>query len=227
MIWIVAALVFASLLLNTLAVQTECMEYNPSFDDFLSLADSKAVEFTYFNPSTDDIRAYVMSEYGLDTQFAILRVGSDYVWLIAKKIDPPISKEETYRGIKIKVLNDVCWAYFNGITIYGKVEAVKGSIDAYYSGETLYNYLKDEGLYTSVKDCDYLKIMKGNYCPFCSSFKLIRAKVVGDKYIFKIYSGGKWKTSVENSFSPIFVEKHRKTLVIGVNGLEVTEIRAV
>jgi len=224
MIWVLALVALLSLALNT-AVQTECTEYKPSLGDFLSLTDERAVEFNYFNPSSDGIKSYTSSEYGTEVQFAIFRVHDSYVWLIGRKIDPPIASSEEYRGIKLKTLKDVCWAYFNGITIYGTVEDVKSTINSYYSEETLLNYLKDRGI--RITDCDYLKVLKGNYCPFCNSFKVVKAKNIGDKYVFKVYSDGKWSYSIESSFTAGIFEKHRKKIEIDVQVMEVNAVRTI
>ncbi|AEA47994.1 hypothetical protein [Archaeoglobus veneficus] len=230
MIWLIAIVALASIALNSAAIlQTECSQVEPTLEDFLSLADGRAVEFVYFNPSTEDISSYISSEFGVDSPFAFFMIDGRYVLLIGKKIEPPLAVEEEYRGVKLKILDDVCWAEFNGITIYGRVENVKRTIDSYYREETMYEYLVSEGFYESLNGSDYVRILKGNYCPFCSDFKIVKAKAVGDKYVVKIFSKGMWQSSVLDSFLEVkMFEKHRKkTIVIDVQGIEVTGIRAV
>ncbi len=224
MIWIIALVALISFGLNT-AIQTECVEHKATLEDFLSLTDERAVEFSYFNPSSDGIKSYISSEYGTEVQFAVFRVHDGYVWLIGEKVEPSITSSERYRGVELKTLKDACWAYFNGITIYGTVDEVKSTIDSYYSGETLLNYLEDRGI--QVANSDYLKVLKGEYCPFSTSFKVVKAKNIGDKYVFKTYSNGKWTYRSEDSFTAGMFEKHRKKIEIDVRGMDVTGIRTI
>lgn len=217
-----------STVLNVAAYnQVECTEQQVdmervNMENFLKVSSGDAVEFEYVNCTTDEMAEYIgIADKG--DQIARFFLDDGYVLLTEGEVNPTYDREEEYRGIKIKLQNGYCWAYINGLTLYGHADRVKKAIDHYKSGNTLNSYVKENGI-EQVKDADYVWLMKEGYCPYSHQLKVFWAHYEQGKYNFyRMDEEGEEGDTIETrSFSSfhqvINAEKYRKkTIKIDAN----------
>lgn len=191
--------------------QVECTEQQVDLEDFLQIASTEAVEFEYLNCTTDEMAGYVGPANKGD-QIARFFLDGGYVIIAEGKADPIYDRKEEYKGISLKLQDEYCWAYVNGLTLYGHMDRVKKAIDHHQSGNTLGSYIRESGI-EQVKSADYLWLMKGGYCPYSHQLKVFWAYYEQGEYEFYRMDGDDDQV-MENSFDHfhqvINAEKYRK-----------------
>lgn len=194
--------------------QVECADQQIEMDDFLKVASGDAVEFEYINCTTDEMANYVAMAHKGD-QFARFFLDGGYVIITEGKANPIYEGEEEYKGISLKLQNEYCWVYINGLTLYSHVDRIKKAIDHYRSGNTLDSYVKQNGI-EEVKGADYLWMMKGGYCPYSHQLKVFWAYYEqGDYQFYSLDEGDDQvtKSSFDRFYQVINAEKYRKKTV--------------
>lgn len=143
--------------------QVECSTQDLTVEDFLSVSSSNAVEFEYINCTTDDMVDYVkMASKG--DQIARFFLDGGYIIIIEGNVEPIYNQEENYKGIELKLQDEYCWAYIDGMTLYGDLGRVKKAVDDYVSGETLYSPVEGKEVIDHMGKVDYMWLMNGGYC---------------------------------------------------------------
>ncbi|MFO7966252.1 MAG: hypothetical protein R6U44_01465 [Archaeoglobaceae archaeon] len=191
--------------------QVESTPEQVEMEDFLEVASKDALEFEYFNCTTDEIADYVgMASKG--DQIARFFLDGGYVIVTEGKANPLYNREEEYRGISLKLQDEYCWAEMNGLTLYGHVGRVKLAIDHYKTNNTLRYYVKENGI-EQVNHADYLWLVKGGYCPFSHQLKALWAYYEKGDYEFYRLDGEDdrvTKKSFDQFYQVINAKKYRK-----------------
>ncbi len=163
--------------------QVECSEkVDINMEDFLQVASKDAVELEYLNCTTDEMAEYVGTASKGD-QIARFFLEGGYVIVTEGEANPIYEREEEYRGVTLKLQDEYCWAYVNGLTLYSHVDRVKMAIDHYKTGNTLDSYVEEKGI-EQFKGADYLWLMKGDYCPYSHQLKVYWAYHEQGEYKF-------------------------------------------
>lgn len=194
--------------------QVECAERQVTMEDFLETASKDAVEFEYINCTTDEMADYVgMANKG--DQIARFFLDGGYVIITEGKANPIYEREEEYKGASLKLQDEYCWAYINGLTLYGQVDRVKKALDHYQSGYTLVSYVRENGI-EQVKGADYLWLIKGGYCPFSHQLKVFWAyHEQGDYKFYRLDSEDNQVTQsrFDQFYQVINAEKHQEKTI--------------
>jgi len=217
-----------SLALNVISYnQVECAESSydshPPVESFLKLATLNAAEFEYLNCSNDEMLEYVgMGQ--LNQQIARVIIDGESVVITEGKIDPLYKEKEEFMGYDIKILNEYCWVYVEGLTLYGRVNAVKKVISDFKSKQTLYYYFEEKDINDDVLNADYIWVLKKNYCPYTNEVKIYWAKYDEDVYHFFKIEGEDETKITEKEFERFFqvvnansVEYQNKKIKIHAN----------
>lgn len=193
--------------------QVECSERQVDMKDFLEVASGDAMEFEYVNCITDEMAEYVGIANKGD-QIARFFLDGGYVVITEGKVEPIYNGEEEYKGVRLKLQDDYCWAYINGLTLYSHVDRVKLAIDHYKAENTLNSYIEEKEI-EQVKGADYLWLMKGGYCPYSHQLKVYWAYYQQEKYEFYNLDEGDevTKTNFDRFYQVTNAQKHEKKTI--------------
>ncbi|HID42985.1 MAG TPA: hypothetical protein EYP30_04280 [Archaeoglobaceae archaeon] len=173
-----------SVILNVASHESvECAEKKPDLNDFLNVTSAKAIEFEYLNCTTQEMVNYVgIGE--MNKQIARFFIDGKYVTIVEGSVETVYGRKEEYMGVALLISKNYSWAYINGLTIYGDVDAIKGVIEDIKSGENMLSYLEKESVLDDVGSADYLWVVKDRYCPYTSGLRIYWGVYNGSAYDF-------------------------------------------